>query len=301
MKHQQQRMTCAQAIQIDIVDYLSKTGYQPAKIRNNDFWYLSPLREEKTPSFKVNKKLNQWYDHGLGKGGNLIDLAILLKNCTTAEFLHSLDTNFSFHAPDINTFPIDCKSANNTIKITAVKPLRSLALLRYLNSRHITFSVAEKYCQEIHFQWTNKSYYSIGFLNDKGGYELRNAYCKNSSSPKDITTIKNGSNQVAVFEGFFDFLSFQILFPLEETFHYDFCILNSLSFFKKSIPILDKYKAVHLFLDNDPAGQLCSSHGTNISEKYIDESSLYRNYKDLNEWLILMGKSPKHPTPLLPP
>ena len=36
-----------------MIDYLSKLGYQPAKIKNNDYWYLSPLREERTPSFKV--------------------------------------------------------------------------------------------------------------------------------------------------------------------------------------------------------------------------------------------------------
>ncbi len=43
---------------IDMVEYLEKIGYQPQKISNNDYWYLSPLREEKEASFKVNRKLN---------------------------------------------------------------------------------------------------------------------------------------------------------------------------------------------------------------------------------------------------
>ncbi len=59
---------CAEANQIDLVDYLQKCGHQAIKIRNNDYWYLSPFREEKTPSFKVNRKLNIWYDHGYRKG-----------------------------------------------------------------------------------------------------------------------------------------------------------------------------------------------------------------------------------------
>ncbi len=63
--------------QLDMVEYLEKLGYQPRKIRNNDFWYLSPLRDEKTASFKVNRKLNAWYDFGLGQGGNIIDFCIL--------------------------------------------------------------------------------------------------------------------------------------------------------------------------------------------------------------------------------
>ncbi len=73
MDFSKQRLSIEEAKQTDLVDYLSKSGHQPAKVRGNDYWYLSPLREEKTPSFKVNRKLNRWYDHGLGKGGNIID------------------------------------------------------------------------------------------------------------------------------------------------------------------------------------------------------------------------------------
>ena len=106
---------------------------------------------------------------------------------------------------------------------------------------------------------------------------------------------------MAVFEGFFDFLSFLILFQKEATLHFDFFILNSLSFFEKSLTFLDNYEAIHLFLDNDPAGQKCSSFATNLGKKYINESGLYKNHKDLNEWLILMGKLPIQPTFQLPP
>jgi len=62
-----------EAKQIDLVDYLAALGHRPQKIRNKDYWYHSPLRDEKTASFKVNRSLNVWYDHGIGKGGNLID------------------------------------------------------------------------------------------------------------------------------------------------------------------------------------------------------------------------------------
>ena len=62
-----------------IVDYLRGLGIEPVKVRGNDYWYLSPLRAEKQPSFKVNAKLNLWYDFGLGKGGTLYDLGIRLQ------------------------------------------------------------------------------------------------------------------------------------------------------------------------------------------------------------------------------
>ena len=35
------------------------------KINNNDYWYLSPLRNEKEASFKINRSKNTWYDHGI--------------------------------------------------------------------------------------------------------------------------------------------------------------------------------------------------------------------------------------------
>jgi hypothetical protein len=39
-------ISIAEAKQIDMVDFLKSLGYTPKKIRNNDHWYLSPLREE---------------------------------------------------------------------------------------------------------------------------------------------------------------------------------------------------------------------------------------------------------------
>lgn len=53
---------------MDMVDYQSRLGYVPAKVRNEDYWYLSPLRDEKTASFKINRKIIMVWDRG-----NLID------------------------------------------------------------------------------------------------------------------------------------------------------------------------------------------------------------------------------------
>ncbi len=78
------------AKQTDFVEYLEKLGYKPSKIRNNNYWYLSPLRDEKTPSFKVNKTINCWYDFGLGEGGSIIDFGIRYFNCSVKEFLEKL-------------------------------------------------------------------------------------------------------------------------------------------------------------------------------------------------------------------
>ena len=85
-----ENINCNEAKRIDIITYLESLHIKPIKVAGNDYWYLSPLPEEKSPSSKINQKLNAWYDHGLGSGGNLIDLAILIYNCTASKFLERL-------------------------------------------------------------------------------------------------------------------------------------------------------------------------------------------------------------------
>ncbi|MEO7984720.1 MAG: toprim domain-containing protein, partial [Bacteroidota bacterium] len=114
-----------------------------------------------------------------------------------------------------------------------------------------------------------------------------------SSSPKDITTFQNGAKEVFVFEGFMDFLSFMVIAQKTSVADTDFVILNSVSFFEKARAFMEQHDIVNLYLDNDLAGQKCSQYALSISEKYTDKSSLYKKYKDLNEWLMNSGNKQK--------
>src|SRR3954470_21585915 len=104
MDFRKTNLSCDEARTLDIVSYLSSLGYKPDKVRNYDYWYHSPLRSEKTPSFKVNRKLNLWYDHGIGKGGTTIDFIMLYFNCSLKEALQLLQARAGvissfFHKP----------------------------------------------------------------------------------------------------------------------------------------------------------------------------------------------------------
>ncbi len=57
MDFRRQVASCEEARQMDMVAYLSALGYEPIKVRKFDYWYLSPLRDEKTASFKINRKI----------------------------------------------------------------------------------------------------------------------------------------------------------------------------------------------------------------------------------------------------
>ncbi|MEJ7674980.1 MAG: toprim domain-containing protein [Chitinophagaceae bacterium] len=64
----------------------------------------------------------------------------------------------------------------------------------------------------------------------------------------------------------------------------NFLVLNSLSFFERSLLLMEKHESIHLFLDNDEAGRKCTSLAQKRSLKFRDESKLYEGCKDLNEW-----------------
>jgi len=94
-------MIFQQAKQVDLVTLLAQLGFTPTKIKQPDYWYRSPFRKEDTASFKVNRDRNIYFDHGEGKGGNVVDFVSRFFNCTALEAakkiveLHAGD--FSFH------------------------------------------------------------------------------------------------------------------------------------------------------------------------------------------------------------
>jgi hypothetical protein len=284
------RLTCGQANQIDLVDYLNHLNYHPSKIKKQDYWYRSPLREEHTASFKVNRAQNIWYDHGLGKGGNFVDFATLYYNCSVKVLLEKLDGNFSFHPQPVKGLVPEVPA----IKILSEKNLSSVVLIRYLKQRRIAESVAMKYCKEVLFSLHEKNYTAIGFKNNEGGYELRNAWFKGSTAPKAITSFENDAKELMVFEGFFNFLSFQTIHKNESFSPGNFLILNSAAFFEKSRDLMERYESVRLLLDNDKTGMRCTQLALSWSKKYCDESHLYKGYKDLNEWMQFIGKTLKN-------
>src|SRR5690606_24538241 len=189
--------------EMDLVNYLSSLGHEPTKQRNHDFWYHSPLREENTPSFKVNRMLNKWYDHGIGKGGNTIDFAIQYHQCTVAELLQLLSNGSPLPRPFYTNVDVNLE-AETKIVVIENYALHSHALLKYLNQRQIPLVIANEFCREVRYTIHDKTYFGIGFKNDSGAWEIRNPYFKSGSSPKDISTFKTGADEVLVFEGFMD-------------------------------------------------------------------------------------------------
>lgn len=278
-------MTIEQAKNIRIEEYLQRCAITPVKAQGNNLWYLSPLRAENEPSFKVNQSRNEWYDFGAGVGGDIVKLVMELHR--TADIGEALQI-IAEKPISPGSFSFRQQEHFESFEDISVKPLANAALLQFLNERQIPALLAEKYCKEVYYKHNDKPYFAIAFGNESGGYEIRNKYFKGCISPKDITVVANNCTACIVFEGFTDMLSFLTLCNRKsiDTAKYDYLVMNSVAKIGKAIPILSKYETLHCYLDNDTAGQNASTElRKSFGNRLTDHSVHYREYKDLNDYL----------------
>lgn len=188
-------MTTEEAKKIRIADYLHCLGYSPVKQQGVNLWYKSPFREENEPSFKVNTEREQWFDFGLGKGGNIIALAAHLYATESVPHIlkrieeqtpHVRPVSFSFHRQS---------ATEPSFQQLDIVQLSSPALLSYLQERGINTALAKRECREAHFTNNDKRYFAIAFPNISGRYEIRNRYFKGCIAPKEISHIRQSGEQ----------------------------------------------------------------------------------------------------------
>ena len=49
---------------------------------------------------------------------------------------------------------------------------------------------------------------------------------------------------------------------------------------------MEKHESIHLYLDRDNAGIMCTQKALKWNQKYVHRSHLYKNHKDLNKHLV---------------
>lgn len=276
---------------IPLATFLSQLGYEPSYRRGNGLWYRSPLRQENTPSFKVQLDKNTWYDFGIAKGGTIIDLAAGLYHSDDIRYLidyivrccpvPSAQTVASSFAP---------RHSAPSFENIEIVPLGNPALFAYLKERGIPAHIAKANCMEAHYVHNGKPYFAIAFPNISGGMELRNRYFKGCIAPKDIS-IPNTSDycntrspECSVFEGFMDYLS---VLTMSATTDGDAIVLNSVANVSKAIPYLSRYDVINCYLDNDDAGRRALSVlSDRFGERVVNRSIEYSRYNDVNDYIV---------------
>ena len=281
-------MNCIQFNTIPLEEVLQILGHLPTKQTEKEAWFLNPFAKENHASFKINKNLNYWYLHSEGIGGNNIDFVKKYFNFSLSEILEWARQQYfsSFHQQR-KIQPIENLSKNYEIFDVKHEILHP-ALIQYLLKRKVWEQ--RIFLKEIHYRMNDKNYFGIGFKNDSGGYEIRNKYSKICLGKKDVSMIKNGSENLKIFEGFFDFLSFKNIEKSLSDEKSDYIILNSVSMISKIKSLLENHKNIGLYFDNDEAGNRAVETLKKEFENVEDDRILYKYFKDLNEWAM---SSPK--------
>jgi len=287
---------------------LETLGHKPTKQTTRRWEYKSPFNpQERTSSFCTfagNNGIN-WKDYATGEGGDIYKFIMLYFNLPfnqAKEKLEELTTGEIKTPTPTPTFSL--KQQDPSYKINSVKPLLdNKALMQYLQQRGITLVTVQRvpqlkavYYSIIKEDKSIQRYFAIGFINDLEGYEVRNAYFKGNLQSKALTTIKNSSKYLKVFEGFIDYLSYLEIAPQAKI--SDYLILNSVSLIKTALSTLNgSYDLIELYLDNDKAGDEATQEIiSNIrGTKIIDKRPQYQGSKDINEMLLNQIKGGNKP------
>ncbi len=269
------------------------------------YMYYSPLRvpEEKTPSFKIDRNRNVWCDHGSEnrEGGNNIQLVSKLGNIPLSEawdYIAALDP-ISITEDIISPGRKSPQSSRISVDRIYEKFIYR-RFIEYSNSRGIPSCILEFYCKQVVYhigQQNRQQWHAIGFpTND--GWVLRHTkdgnYSKRCTSSSCTFLDKNGERtekasceQIEVFEGFFDFMSWLVLNERTRPLT-DICVLNSVSNISSAMEFISSHKSISCWLDNDAAGEKafnviktrCEVASSHIKE--LQETGC----KDVNELLL---------------
>lgn len=283
-------MNCKQASEnISIREILESFSLFPSKDNQKNAFYYAFDREEKTPSLSVNYEKNTAFDFGTAKKYDNVSLVQGVKKCSVSEALEYLK-RFDFSVSITKTEATDRSNPNRSAnyRILDINEVENHSLIQYLKTRKVENQT--EFLKEIHYQMNDKNYFGIGFKNNSGGYEIRNKYSKICLGKKDVSTIKNDSKRVKIFEGFFDFLSFKNVENFLEKEPSDYIILNSVSMISKIKNLLKNYKKIELYFDNDEAGNRAVETLKKEFENVEDDRILYKDFKDLNDWAMSSTK-----------
>lgn len=280
------RNELTQAKAVDIMYFLNKHGITPKKEGSSRAYYLSPFREEASPSFIVYKNENRFYDWGEKWGGDVIDIAERLWSCKTSDAINKLLNNDE-EVPQYHRRPSIIDTSPQISIVEDRGDITNEVLIEYMeNIRRVKVAVLNRYCTEVLFQFASSKYVShvgVGMKNDVGGYSIRSVWFKGASSPAGITTVLTKDTDTCyLFEGFLDFISYVVMYGEPD---HTSVILNSTVFVHVMTDLLAGFNEVHTWVDNDNAGDIAVDELIANNVNVVDRRGEFSDYNDLNEKL----------------
>lgn len=283
--------------QISITDFLARLGHHPKRTKGYESMYISMVRDSDTDaSFSVNEQLGAWYDHGMGKGGNIFDFGKLYwPGLNFGQIVDKIREVCNLSMTELNT--VRKKEPRPRIreavklpsyKIEQIKPFGTTeAINAYLRFRGI-FDVAADRLEEVYYyveddRKVRKHYFAAGWQNELGGWEVRNKYFKGCLGKKAVTMIPNDPRHLVVFEGYMNYLSWRKEHPGAKA---SVLVLNSLALLESGIQKAKAYPAIDIYMDRDKAGYTALGAWMKALPYSSDRSAIYKGHNDYNDKLV---------------
>jgi len=273
--------------QVSLVDLLARLGYTPVPRHGREKVYISMIRDDDTsPSFTVNDDLGVWFDHGLRKGGNIIDFGLAYwKGLDFTQVLDKIREVSMIDVPGPRN-----RRPRKPVKLPLyiVEKVRDIgthpAITDYLKGRAV-FEPAKQYLSEVYYyvedeKGVRKNYFAAGWENENHGWEVRNKYFKGCHGSKSITLIPGHGKKASIFEGFMDFLSWRVEHPQKDD---SIIVLNSLSMLKTGIEKAKAFSAIDIYFDRDKQGLAAAKDFIRELPYASDRSSAYLGFNDYND------------------
>ncbi|SDF70259.1 Toprim-like [Mucilaginibacter pineti] len=278
--------------QVSLVDLLSRLGHEPVRRTGKELLYLSMLRESDTkPSFAVNEVLNVWFDHGSGKGGNIVDFGVAYWPMTSfIDVLHKIQSTVKQeivpnHIRENARQRMPVKIPH--YEIEDVKDMgNNAAIAWYIKDRGIG-QIGQDKLKEVYYyvedqKKLRKHFFAAGWQNELGGWEVRNRYFKGCLGHKAHTVIQGNAEKLVVFEGYLDYLSWM---TENEESNASILVLNTLSLLEAGIRRAKAYPEIDLYFDRDKSGHKASLTFQASIPYAQDRSAIYDGFKDYNDRL----------------
>ncbi|HYF32538.1 MAG TPA: hypothetical protein VD993_15545 [Chitinophagaceae bacterium] len=224
-------MNITQAKQIPLRVLVEHLGGRFSRYgRAGELWYYSPFRpNERTPSFKIDEKRNQWHDFArtekVDAHGDIIDLWTDYHNKPRRDSQAVKDALIALEQFSTTSIPLQTYRPAPSQRHSRVhpspryqlskKPTRiwKLVLKQELLRRGLDVADVHPLLRQalVIDTKTGKTHNGFAFENDQGGYDISipnpitDKSFKTSVGKKWITTIPGPGETAQVYEGFWDF------------------------------------------------------------------------------------------------
>jgi len=287
-------MNIETAREIAIIDYLAYLGFFPISQIEDNFWYYSPFKPgSKTPTFRVNRKLNRWFDifNGMELEGTILHFGTQYHKCSLNDFLEKLNSLSLYlrnGADGANL--VERTKKKIELQIVSVDKITSPELIQFLKAKNIILELANKYLYEIELKLaeTHNKLCVLGLPNESEGFQLRALNFKGSTS-SDVSFIDNDACSLVVIDDMLDCLVAMqgnpgIPFPT------NWLVLNGQGMNAKVDEMMLLHDEVYLLLGNDNDTSGIRKRALTLASvnriKIVDLAPLDHNFNSISEWVF---------------